>query len=363
MVLFFLALINTFLHFFIKINLLYNFVILLFGLIFFLRENLIKKIIFSKKNLFFLLILIVLIPVFISQKYHEDFGYYHLPYSLLLLEEKIIFGIANSNIAYVYNSIWLNIYPSFFLFNKNYDYLTFSSFILYVVFICFLLNNILKTEEWKLSKLFSIILIFYYIIKFTRISEFGVDLPSAVYSNLSILFFIKFFETNNILKKKNFFFFNLNFAIFSLLIKLSSLPILFLSIILYFKNLKFLKKDLLDIKYIYIYLLSIFFLVQQFVYTGCFIFPNEFSCFNVSWFNHDFLSLKTTLETINKSYSEAKQVMTKEEFLENFNWFPFWFKRNYVEIGGHILTMLFPMVIIYFVTKNKNNNYLKMVSI
>jgi len=108
-----LALINTFIHFFVEIKFQYSFCILLLGLIFF-RKNLFKQKLLTKKNIFFLLLLIFLIPLFISQKYHEDFGYYHLPYALLLLEEKIIFGIANSNIAYVYNSIWLNIYPHFF---------------------------------------------------------------------------------------------------------------------------------------------------------------------------------------------------------------------------------------------------------
>ena len=44
----------------------------------------------------------------ISQKYNEDFGYYHLPYIVNFVNEKIIFGLANSNKAFVHNSIWLN---------------------------------------------------------------------------------------------------------------------------------------------------------------------------------------------------------------------------------------------------------------
>ena len=52
--------------------------------------------------------------MFISQKYHEDFGYYHLPYALGLIEEKIIFGFANIDKSYVYNSIWLNYIQYFF---------------------------------------------------------------------------------------------------------------------------------------------------------------------------------------------------------------------------------------------------------
>jgi len=60
--------------------------------------------------------------MFVSQKYHEDFGYYHLPYALAFLEEKIVFGFANIDKTFVYNSIWLNLYSIFFLDDKNYNY-------------------------------------------------------------------------------------------------------------------------------------------------------------------------------------------------------------------------------------------------
>ena len=73
--------------------------------------------------------------MFISQKYHEDFGYYHLPYALSFIEEKIVFGFANIDKPFVYNSIWLNLYPVFFYEDKNFDFLTLPSFILYLTFI------------------------------------------------------------------------------------------------------------------------------------------------------------------------------------------------------------------------------------
>ena len=42
-----------------------------------------------------------------------DFGFYHLPYVITMIQEKIIFGLANGNSAYAHNSIWLNILPIF----------------------------------------------------------------------------------------------------------------------------------------------------------------------------------------------------------------------------------------------------------
>ena len=110
-----ISFIITLLHFFLKINLSVSFLIFIFGILaFFQKKNksLIK--LFKTRNIFFLIITFFFIPIFISQKYHEDFGYYHLPYALSFIEEKIIFGFANIDKSYVYNSIWLNLYSIFF---------------------------------------------------------------------------------------------------------------------------------------------------------------------------------------------------------------------------------------------------------
>ena len=70
-----------------------------------------------------------LIP-FLSHKYHEDFGYYHLPYLISLAEQKIIFGLANSNVAYAHNSLWLNIIGIYLLPGNNYNFVLLPTFLL-----------------------------------------------------------------------------------------------------------------------------------------------------------------------------------------------------------------------------------------
>ena len=110
-----ISFIITTLHFFLNINLIISFSILTFGLIlFFYKKNLYFSELLKKKNIFSLVVFFIFIPMFLSQKYHEDFGYYHLPYALGFLEEKIVFGYANIDKSYVYNSIWLNLYSIFF---------------------------------------------------------------------------------------------------------------------------------------------------------------------------------------------------------------------------------------------------------
>ena len=179
----------TFLHFFFKMNFTISFLIFIFGiLVFFFRKNISELKLFEIRNVYFLIIISFFIPIFLSQKYHEDFGYYHLPYALNFIEEKIIFGFANIDKSYVYNSIWLNLYSIFFLSNKNFDFLTLPSFILFLSFILFALHQIISKNKRFISDYFLLVALFYFILKFTRISEFGVDLPAAIFCILTFYY-------------------------------------------------------------------------------------------------------------------------------------------------------------------------------
>ena len=349
----------TLIHFFLKIDLIISQIILFLGLIIFFKKKNIKLLkLYNLRNISYLIIVFCLIPMFFSQKYHEDFGYYHLPYALSFIEEKIIFGFANIDKSYVYNSIWLNISSLFFLNDKNFNFLTLPGYILFLSFTLFSINQIISKKKILLSDFYLVTLIFYLILKFTRISEFGVDLPAIIFSVLGIYYFFNFLETNSIKEKKTYFFLNLIFSIFSILIKLSTLPIILLSLYLYFKYFKDLKISLLDFKFLFILILSTIFFTQQFVYTGCFIFPSNYTCLDVSWFNPDYLNLSKNLELVNKSYSLARDIYLPEDYLSNFTWFSFWIKRSFTEILEHLMTMILPLLLFILVLKKRKKNYL-----
>ncbi len=350
-----ISLIITVIHFFFSINLLISFLMFFFGIfIFFLKKRKNFTNIIERKNVYFLLIILLLIPIYVSQKYHEDFGYYHLPYAIGLIEEKIIFGFSNIDQSYVYNSIWLNLYSIFFLNDKNFNFLTLPSFLLYLTFIIFTLNQVISKKKIIVSDYYLIVTLFYFILKFTRISEFGVDLPSIIFSVLGIYYFFKFFETEILEEKEDYFFLIVIFSIFSILIKLSTIPIILLSFYLYIKFFKNLKYSIFRLRYFLVYFLSLSFLTQQYIYTGCFLFPSNFTCLNVSWFNEDYLKLSRNLELVNKSYyHEAKDIYNQEEFLSNLNWIYFWFKRSFIEIMEHLLTIILPsLFFLLFLKKN-----------
>ena len=81
--------------FFFKINLLISIIIFSLGILLFFRKKKFTYLNYIKLKIFLFYNIILLLPIFLSQKYHEDFGYYHLPYALSFIEEKIIFGFAN----------------------------------------------------------------------------------------------------------------------------------------------------------------------------------------------------------------------------------------------------------------------------
>lgn len=352
-----ISFIVTTVHFFLNINLILSFLIFLIGLIiFFYKKNFVFLDMFKKKNIFNIIIIFLFIPMFLSQKYHEDFGYYHLPYALGFLEEKIVFGYANIDESYVYNSIWLNLYSIFFLNGKNFNFLTLPSYLLFISFILFSINQILSNKKKLISNNYLILILFYFILKFTRISEFGVDLPSVIFSILGIYYFLRLTETKLNEEKKIYFFLLLIFSIFSILIKLSTLPIIILPIYAFFKNLKDLKFSIFNFRYFFILLLLITFFIQQFIYTGCFLFPTNLTCFDVKWFNPEYLNLSGKLELINKSYyQEASKIFSPEQYLSNFNWIHFWIKRNFIEITEHFFTIIIPSLLFLSFLKKDNN--------
>ena len=355
-----ISFIITFLHFFLRINFSVSFLIFIFGILaFFLKKNESLVKLFKIRNIFFLIIIFLFIPIFISQKYHEDFGYYHLPYALSLIEEKIIFGFANIDKSYVYNSIWLNLYSIFFLSDKNFDFLTLPSFLLFLGIILFSIHQIISKNKKSVSDYFLLITLFYFILKFTRISEFGVDLPAAIFCILTFYYFLKFSEADPVYEKKEYFFLISIFSIFSILIKFSTIPLILLPTYLYIKYFKELSFDIFRLRFVFIYSLILIFLIQQFIYTGCLFFPSNFSCLNVSWFNDEYIYLSKQLELINKGYfSLAKDYYTPEVYLKDLNWLSFWFKRNFIEISEHFATASLPVLLFLFFQKKKIENKL-----
>jgi hypothetical protein len=130
---FFSTLLSYFTHLFFAHNIYHNLLFHLVGLIlfyFFYSKNYILYKTEIKK--LFLLIVFFISCLFLS-KNNEDFPYYHLPYTLNLVEHKLQFGISHFNIAFRTPSSLFYLQSLFYLPYIKY-YLFHSSSLLILIF-------------------------------------------------------------------------------------------------------------------------------------------------------------------------------------------------------------------------------------
>ena len=145
--------------FFYKHHYVHNIIIHIFGVIFFLTYfN--KKNVEYYKNLFFLSILVF--PLILTSKTSDDFPYYHLPYTLYLIENKIIFGMGHLNHGYNLLSSIFYLNSTFFLPGINIYSFHFSYAYFLIFFNYFCLIEIFKSKEVNFIRIFYFMAFLYF---------------------------------------------------------------------------------------------------------------------------------------------------------------------------------------------------------
>ena len=314
--LFYLAFFITFFHLFFKVNPYLSLSILILGFIIYFKYFDFK--LFFDKT--FLIAIFLAFITFIGHKPHEDFGYYHLPYTIIMNSEKIILGLSNIADPYTWNSTWLNLMSAFNLPFVNSKFIS-QSLILLIFTLSFLLKKVyqdISKQNFDLTFLLSTLFLFYILIKFNRFSAYGIDIPVFY---ISMIIIIKFLET---FKKKisNIDFYFILIAVsFVVTIKLSYISMILFPLILIYTC-----RNSFKINHLILSFVPVFFLVtwifQQFLYTSCLIFPSNLTCFPTSWFNSDILNISQKLEITNKGYwaFEGGQMMSANEYISGLNW-------------------------------------------
>ena len=358
----FLVFLSFVFHLIVPLNEIYNSFIFILLILFFSFR--IKKKVFNNFILDYKFILISFLIIFImTMKYkpHEDYGYYHLPYIINLVSEKIIFGLSNLQPQFGWNSTWLNFSTLLYLPLLEIKGTQLSnSILLFFVFYMFLKELFSFNNKNKLSFLFIILLSSYVIIKFSRISAHGFDFPANIYSLLSLYYFIKIFEEKNTSNINKYFILILCFSLFAITIKLSAFatPILIIFIFLLINK----KKDLIIFiksPLIFCFMFFLLWILQQFIFTGCFIPHFEFTCIQtVEWYTNDISNMISGLTgAVNKSFNTYEGDLTSIEYVQNFNWINTWFERHKIELIEHFLAAIIPFIIlIIFNIKSSSND-------
>ena len=295
---------------------------------------------------------------------NEDYGYYHLPYIINLVSEKVIFGLSNLQPQFGWNSTWLNFSSMFYLpyFEIRGTQLSNSILFFFIIYMFLKELNSFKNKNCY-SFLYILFLTSYTVIKFSRISEHGFDFPANIFLLLAIYYFLKISEEQNLTNIKKYFIIICCFSLFAFTIKVSTFiaPLLVIfSLILIIK--KKIKLDIFKVPLIFCTIFFAFWITQQFIYTGCMMPYFKITCMQgLEWHTKDISNMISGLTgSVNKSYNLYTGDLSPSDYSKNFNWVNTWFQRNKIEILEHISAIILPIIILLilnlkFLLSNKKN--------
>ena len=289
--LFFLGIYSYLSSIFLKHNYLHNSLILLIGFIsflYFIRVN------FKKHKLHIINFLIVFFILFFSSliyKMHDDFPYYHFPYSYILTQNNLIVGLGQLNLGFRTPSSLFYLNSIFYL-----PFIKFYIFMMPAILILGFVNLIIyekiiknfKNKNINYITYFSLLVLIFINIFFYRIGEHGTDKSAQILIFLLIIEILIFLELSNLPSK----ILSKIYLLIGLIISLKAFYVLYSIIILvlffevirkkkFFESLSFFLKNSFFIPLCVFFTLII---LSYFTNTGCLVYPVSFSCFeNFSW--------------------------------------------------------------------------------
>ena len=353
---FLLLLISYFSNLIIPHNIFFNSIIIGFGFIIFLFQ---KKKLFELKYFKILIIVFFLLLITIyAAKQHDDFPYYHFPYTHLLTEYNALIGIGNLNHGFRTHSSIFYLSSLFHLPLANYFlfhiapvfFLGFSNLILYKK----INENLNKPNNLYLVFLSLFSLIFVNVF-FYRLAEHGTDRSAMILIMIlviEILYLInleEIYEKNKILKLLV-----LITIIFSLKAFYVIYCILFFLIFFFNKEKKELIFFLFTNKTVYLCISLVFIVVlTNFLNTGCLIYPAKFLCYeNLQWAIP--LNQVDQMNHWYQLWSKAGanpnfRVENPDEYIKNFNWLGNWFQGYFFnKVSDFLLGIIFLVFILVF---------------
>ena len=350
--LFVLTFISIVTSLFVSHNFFHNLLLHFFGVLFFVFYKTKDKKYFIK---FIFLISLFLISALLISKTHDDFSYYHLPFTKYLTEHKIIFGMSNIGHGYKLISSLFFLNSIFYLPVVEYFSFHFSLLFYLIFFNFFLIKEIISKNTNEIIKILYIFAFAFFNLSFNRIAEFGTDKVGQI---VIVLLVIKMFQLTCFEKNKS----KINNILFlipllGLCISLKTyfLPYILIGFAIFLFDEKFLNiiKSILNSKsfIIFFFFLSCYFF-HHFISTGCLISPLSFTCFgdNLYWAksSESFKNLSIWLEQWSKAGAGPNfRVEDPLVYIQNFNWISNWIEM-YFKVK--ILDQLGILVAVFFVT-------------
>ncbi len=362
--LFFIAFLSYLTNFFFSHSYVHNIIFHSVGLLIFLKYfnyyNLQKKDLIKISSIF-----LFIFCFSIMYKTHDDFGWYHLPYTLNVAQNKLQFGLGHFNIGFKTPSSIFYSNSLFYLPYVKFNSFNFTQLYIFTFSLCLLYEKIIKTKKNDILFFFSLLSFVFIIVVFYRLAEHGTDRSGQ------ILMFVVVTLLIDLMSKKKLDLSNLFFVILMLvyIVTIKSYfviySLLLLPIIFYIKDEpKILSKIIFSKSSVFI----IFFLVGhifiQVSNTGCLLYPLQITCYeNFIW------SLDPTeIEWMRNWYELwAKAGATpnftvedKNNYVSGLNWVNNWYNTYFFnKISDLFLGIILITLITLFTFKNFKKEKIK----
>ena len=366
---FFLTFFSYLTNFFISHNYFHNLFLHSIGLSYFFYSFLNNKI---NKNSFFLifLLLVLLISGLFLSKNNEDFPYYHLAFTLNLVESNVVIGLGNFNSGYRTPSSLFYFHSLLYLPYIKY-YLFHSSGILILTFANFFLLEkifIVKSDRSRnFIQILSLLIFIFLNLAFARIAEYGTDRAGQIIAFLLIILFLE--QINRRIINLNILKIITIFILYIITIKSYFIvySFLFFIIIYNYKEYKFFKLIKNELATLIISCVFIFsYLISNILNNGCLLYPLPFSCFsNLLWSVsiHEVIETNIWYEFWAKAGATPNYILPdRENYIKYLNWFPNWVNNYFFTKGSDFVAIIFLIIsiifIIFYTFKNKINKSL-----
>ena len=345
-----LSFIALILNFFFPLNAELNTFILILGLIFLYIK---KSKNFKKKEFYYIIISSILTSLLVaySNVNRPDAGLYHLPYTNVLNESKIIIGLSNIHFRFGASSImqYLSAINNNLIFKEIGVVIPLASIMSF--FILFFFNNVFKIfsgiKYTSLENIFSLFVIIFLAYKVNRYSSFGND---AV-AHLSFFYLISKLLSN---QKVSLTFVAL-ITIFAFLNKTTLIILILIPIIIFLKDFKFTHFKLI---YSFPAIFLFLWILKNMAVSGCMIYPIKETCFkNLNWVDIQEVKYESISgEAWAKDWPNKKDNnISMENYNIKFNWLETW-SKNHGKILAQIVLPYFILIILLllFISKKKN---------
>ena len=360
----FIGFISLAINFFYPLNLIINntFFVIIFFVSFLLKffdQNKIKLI----KRIFCVSFLCYILFIY-SNVNTPDALLYHLPYSKIINEEKIIIGLANIHFRFGHISIFQ--YISSFLNNsvlkENGVLIPIGLLASYFFIYCYrLFKSDFKKDSSRYKSYYTFLILIFSLYSFNRYSGYGNDAQTHIFYFLGIFYLLDFFTKKKTLitfKKISLIF------LFTFLTKPFFLITLFIPLTIFF----LVRKKFIIIRSKF-FTFSLFFLllwiIKGFLITGCLIYPVEKTCFkNIIWFDNNYIKkVSAEGQAWSKAWPRNKnKSLSQAEYNKNFNWLSTWLKSHLFVIIEKLLPVIIFIILnflFFYFTRCLKKNYQK----